>query len=380
MSTGVSRVHESLLRGSHVASRRLTFWAGRHAFRVGLLLFVLLILAPGIATGQSPSTRSCNRSAFTGRVGPARPAVCRTHAGGTPGPRGRSGGRGAKGFTGLPGLTGPEGLQGLLGPAGVIGLTGAEGTPGLKGTAGVIGLTGAEGTPGTPGVEGARGFAGLIGPEGPAGPRGFAGLPGPAGPAGPAGAEGPKGSTGATGSAGPAGAEGAKGSTGAPGSSGAEGARGPVGPEGPLALPVYAEFYALMPPDNAATVAAGTAVEFPQTGPTAGGIARRNTSEFVLPSVGTYRVSFSVSVSEPGQLVIALESGGGGGMVELPNTVLGRATGTSLISGEALVRTVTPNSAIELRSPTGNTPALTITPKAGGTHAAAASFVIQQIG
>jgi hypothetical protein len=141
---------------------------------------------------------------------------------------------------------------------------------------------------------------------------------------------------------------------------------------------VYAEFYALMPPDNATTVGAGTSVEFPRTGPTTGVIARRNATEFVLPRVGTYRVAFSVSSDEPGQLVIAMDSGSG--MVELPYTVLGRATGTSLISGEALVTTTAPNSALELRNPAGNTPALTITPKAGGTHAAAASLVIQQLG
>jgi hypothetical protein len=60
--------------------------------------------------------------------------------------------------------------------------------------------------------------------------------------------------------------------------------------------------------------------------------------------------------------------------------VYGRATGTSLISGEALVTTTATNSALELRNPTGNTPALTITPKAGGTHAAVASIVVQQLG
>jgi hypothetical protein len=143
-------------------------------------------------------------------------------------------------------------------------------------------------------------------------------------------------------------------------------------------LSAYAEFYALMPPNNAATVGAGIAVEFPQDGPTSGVISRRSSTEFVLPSVGTYRVAFSVSVNEPGQLVLGLDSGSG--MVELPYTVYGRATGTSLISGEALVTTAAVNSALELRNPTGNTPALTITPKAGGTHAAAASIVIQQLG
>jgi hypothetical protein len=132
-----------------------------------------------------------------------------------------------------------------------------------------------------------------------------------------------------------------------------------------------------MPPDNAATVAAGAPVEFPRSGPTTNVIARRNATEFVLPVIGTYSVSFSVSVDEPGQLVLAVDSGGG--MVELPYTVYGRATGTSEISGQALVTTTVANSAIELRNPTGNTPALAVTPSAGGTHAAVASLVIQQL-
>ncbi|HST32635.1 MAG TPA: hypothetical protein VLJ80_03840, partial [Solirubrobacteraceae bacterium] len=107
-------------------------------------------------------------------------------------------------------------------------------------------------------------------------------------------------------------------------------------------------------------------------------IARLNTTEFVLSTVGTYRVSFSISANEPGQLVLALDSGGG--MVEIPYTVFGRATGTSLITGEALITTTVANSALEVRNPAGNTPALTITPDAGGTHPAAATLVIQQLG
>jgi hypothetical protein len=98
----------------------------------------------------------------------------------------------------------------------------------------------------------------------------------------------------------------------------------------------------------------------------------------VLPNIGTYRVAFSVSVNEPGQLVVGLDSGTG--MEELNYTVYGRSTGTSQISGEVLVRTTALKSALELRNPAGNTTALTITPIAGGTHAAAASIVIQQLG
>jgi hypothetical protein len=56
-----------------------------------------------------------------------------------------------------------------------------------------------------------------------------------------------------------------------------------------------------MPPDNAATVAAGAPVQFHRNGPALGGITRLDSAEFVLPNVGTYSVSFSVSVTEPGQ-------------------------------------------------------------------------------
>jgi hypothetical protein len=145
-------------------------------------------------------------------------------------------------------------------------------------------------------------------------------------------------------------------------------------------LSVYAEFYALMPGDNAATVGIGVPVQFPQNGPTTGVITRRGGSsltQFVLPNVGTYRVAFSVSITEAGQLVLARDPGSG--MVDVPYTVYGRATGTSLISGEALVTTTVANSAIELRNPAGNTTALTITPIAGGTQAVVASLVIQQL-
>jgi hypothetical protein len=133
-----------------------------------------------------------------------------------------------------------------------------------------------------------------------------------------------------------------------------------------------------MPPDNSATVAVGSAVEFPHDGPNNGGIVRSDPSTFLLANIGTYRVAFSVSVDEAGQLVLALDSGSG--MVELPYTVYGRATGTSQISGEALVTTTAVNSALQVVNPKGNTTALTITPNAGGAQATVASIVVQQLG
>ena len=164
---------------------------------------------------------------------------------------------------------------------------------------------------------------------------------------------------------------GASGATGAQGPKGDSGATGATGATGAAA---YAEFFALMPPDNAATVAPGTAVQFPQDGPQAGDVSRTGASTFNIATPGTYRVAFSVSVTEAGQLAVALNG------LELPYTVSGRATGTSQISGEALVTTVVPNSLISIVNPVGNSTALTITPLAGGTHPVGASLIVQQLG
>jgi hypothetical protein len=128
-----------------------------------------------------------------------------------------------------------------------------------------------------------------------------------------------------------------------------------------------------MPPDNPATVATGEAVNFPQNGPAAGGIARLDSDEFVLPEVGTYRVEFSVPVSEAGQLELTVDG------AALPYTVSGRATGTSPISGDALVETNSANTILAVQNPAGSSNALTITPLAGGTQPAAAWLIVQKL-
>ncbi|MCW2834971.1 MAG: collagen triple helix repeat protein [Nocardioides sp.] len=194
-----------------------------------------------------------------------------------------------------------------------------------------MGLTGAQGAKGAPGAPGADGAAGPTGAPGPVG------APGPTGPAGPTGPS------------------------------------GLVGPPGADAVSEYAQFYALSPPDNAATVAPGTAVSFPQNGPDSGVIVRTTDSSFTLPGIGVYRVAFSVSVNEPGQLVVTLNG------ADLDYTVAGRATGTSLIAGEALVQTSSVNSVLSILNPAGNSTALTITPLAGGTRPVASTLIIEQL-
>jgi hypothetical protein len=135
----------------------------------------------------------------------------------------------------------------------------------------------------------------------------------------------------------------------------------------------FAEFYALMPSDNAATVAAGTAVDFPQNGSSSGTITRLTSNQFKLSDIGTYMISWQVSISEAGQLVLALND------VEIPHTVVGRATGTTQIIGNSLITTTTINSTLSVRNPSGNPVALTVTPVAGGTQSVSASLVIRRI-
>lgn len=227
-----------------------------------------------------------------------------------------------------------------------------------------------------PGPMGPQGPTGPEGPRGPIGPQGPVGATGPTGPQGPAGPQGPQGDAGPIGPQGPTGATGEQGPQGPVGPQGPIGDTGAQGPQGlPGGVLSYADFYALMPPDNSATVAPGTDVSFPQNGPIANtNIGRLGPSSFNLGPIGTYQILFQVSITEAGQLILTLNG------QDLDYTVVGRATGTSQIVGMAVVTTTAVNSVLTVRNPAGNATALTITPLAGGTRPVSAHLVITQIG
>ena len=129
-----------------------------------------------------------------------------------------------------------------------------------------------------------------------------------------------------------------------------------------------------MPPDNAATVAPGADVSFPQDGPIGGaGIARAGASSFNLARIGVYQVLFQVNVDQAGQLLLTLNG------EDLAYTAAGRATGTSPVVGLALVETTAVDSILTVRNPASNPAALIITPLAGGTRPVSAHLVILQI-
>lgn len=229
-------------------------------------------------------------------------------------------GRGPRGRSGSPG---PPGPQGCPGPRG------RSGSPGPPGPVGPIGLTGPIGP------------IGLLGPEGQIGPIGLPGLTGPIGPIGPIGLSGPI---------------------------------GPTGPIGPSGIFSGADFFALMPGDNSATIAPGSDVQFPQNGPTFGlDINRLSASTFSLLSIGIYQVSFQVSITESGQLCAVLNAG------QNATTVVGRATGTSQIVGLFLIQTIVLNTILSIRNPLGEAGALSITPIAGGTNPVSAHLLITRM-
>jgi hypothetical protein len=336
-----------------------------------------LLLTRGSGECQTAATFDVTIGAV-GLQGPAGPIGLTGPAGAT-GPIGLTGAAGAKGATGgtgpagPAGATGPNGLTGAagsVGPAGPTGPTGATGTAGPAGPAGATGPIGLTGAAGSVGPAGPIGLQGATGSAGPIGPTGLTGAAGTAGPAGPAGTTGPVGLTGASGTAGPAGL------TGTAGTAGATGPTGPAGPAGPVGgLIDFADFYALMPSDNAATVAPSADVSFPENGPALAGtnITSNGSTVFTLGAIGIYEVQFQVSVNEAGQLELTLNGNA------LAYTVVGRATGTSQIVEMALVQTTDVASTLTVRNPAGNSTALTITPSAGGTSPVSAHLLITRL-
>ena len=255
--------------------------------------------------------------------------------------------------TGLP----SRGIQGVAGPQGPVGATGPQGPQGVQG------------------IQGEPGPAGETGPQGPQGPQGVQGIQGEPGPAGETGPQGPQGVQGIQGEPGPAGATGPQGPVGETGPQGPQGIQGEVGPQGPAGVVAnFADFYALMPADNATPVGVGEDVAFPQNGPTSNStITRLTDNSFSLSEVGTYLVMFQVSVTEPGQLVLTLNG------EEIPYSVVGRAAGTSQIVETILITTTIATSTLTVRNPAANDTALTITPNAGGNESVSAHLVIVQL-
>ncbi|MEO6221269.1 MAG: hypothetical protein ABIO81_12625 [Ginsengibacter sp.] len=141
-----------------------------------------------------------------------------------------------------------------------------------------------------------------------------------------------------------------------------------------IGILAFAEFYAVMPPNNPGPVFPGAFVEFPNAGPNSGnGIVAANPNTFILSDIGTYMVSWTVSVNEPGQLALSLNG------IIVPYSVSGRSAGSTQITGNAIISAPAANSILRVFNPPGNSTPLTITPFAGGNNPVAATLIITRI-
>ena len=311
----------------------------------------------GSGSGPTGPTGATGAQGATGPAGGVG-ATGSTGAGPT-GPAGSSGGTGATGSTGASGPAGPTGPTGGTGSDGATGPTGGDGATGPTGGDGATGATGSSGATGGPtggdGATGATGATGSTGGDGATGATGAIGTTGPrVGRAAPAlrgahwsyrthgrcgvplvhradrrdgrlgrcwcdranrthGCDGwlRRGATGATGAVGPTGPTGAS-TTGATGSTGSTGATGATGSDGGGTV-AYAYIYNLAPQ----TVAIEADVLFDTNGVVLGFTHTPESSNIVVASDGTYRVSFVVSSTEPNQYALFRNG------AEIPGTIYG---------------------------------------------------------
>jgi len=136
----------------------------------------------------------------------------------------------------------------------------------------------------------------------------------------------------------------------------------------------FADFYAVMPPNNPSPIAVGGDVAFPSTGSSSNtDITRLTASTFQLGPIGVYQVYFSVPVDISGQLILTLNN------VEQPYTVAGRLAASTPISGQAILTTSVANSILTVRNPAGSLNALPVSVSAGGVKPVSAHLVVTRL-
>lgn len=123
------------------------------------------------------------------------------------------------------------------------------------------------------------------------------------------------------------------------------------------------------------------------------GPSQTDNTDFILPSVGIYRIVWHVSVTEHVQWSLWISTDGSkahvpysgpGGLFSVLETALGspsqigQATGTSQLIGNVTFYNSVAGSAIQIRNNNSVGP-VTITPLPGGTNAQAACLTIQRL-
>jgi BclA C-terminal domain len=181
---------------------------------------------------------------------------------------------------------------------------------------------------------------------------------------------GPAGATGTTGNTGLDGTTGAGGVTGPAGSTGATGATGSAASQG---LSQYAYVYN----DAAQTVAIEADVNFNKNGVLTSGITHAagtpGAAGIALVNAGDYKVTFSVSGSEPSQMALFVN-----GITVVPGTVYGSGAGTQQNTGQTIV-TLAAGDVLTVRNHS-SAAAVTLAEPIGGTQATVnASVAIEKL-
>ena len=156
------------------------------------------------------------------------------------------------------------------------------------------------------------------------------------------------------------------------------------------------DYPATIAPSAAGPSVAGlSAINFPRaSAPAVGGIiinnpgvAQTDNTEFLLPAVGTYRVTWHISVNEPVQwsLWIGAAAAQAPGGLFSPHTValgtpstVGQAALTAQLVGDVVFETPFAGAVIQIRH-FATAAAVTVTPLPGGTQAQAVVLVIEQL-
>jgi hypothetical protein len=133
----------------------------------------------------------------------------------------------------------------------------------------------------------------------------------------------------------------------------------------------FADFYALLPPDDDDPIAPGDAVAFPRDNITSGtNIGRLSDTEFTLLDPGIYQVQFQIPVQGQSQVILTLNG------TELPYTTV---SGTETLTGIALVETTAATDVLSVTNPTQANNDLNLSPGTADELPVTAHLVITQL-
>ena len=151
------------------------------------------------------------------------------------------------------------------------------------------------------------------------------------------------------------------------------GTNGVDGANGTSGVVDFAEFYALMPPNNNLAIGSGVDVNFNTAGPAKSGtdILQFLSFNFVINAAGIYEVAYFVAVNESTQFVLCFDGNPD------PTLVTGRASTNNYVMARHLIQITTPGVIVSVRN--AGPSSVTITPDAGGASPVSAHITFVRL-